>query len=294
MKFCLISGPQGEDVKSTIISEAQKIFETVLSVSIKKVRVECIHGKTKVFYKNTDLSTFDAVYCRFFGDDFVFAQVILDALEANNVWMPTNTESYQITNHKFYTVKTVVRIGVPVPDSSLTITPKVASTIAEKMGFPEVVKLLSGFGGKGIMLVKTKEEFKPILETLTVFKEFLSTQEYFESGGEDFRALVIGDKVIGINRAAQPGEWRANVSTGGSAKIVELDEDMKEMAIKISELLGMKICAVDFLKTKDGPKLIEANFTPGIMKGVFGGKLARQYLLAIKKLALKQKPEHNG
>jgi len=215
MKFCLISGKQGEDAKSTFLLEARKIFDTVLFVPISKIRVECEGGKTKLFYKNTDLITFDAIYCRCFAEDFLFSQIILDAIEATDVYQPTNTESFQITNHKYYTVKNVVRIGVPVPDSSLSVTPQIASKIANKMGFPEVVKLLSGFGGKGVMLVKSQEEFTPILETLTVFKEFLSTQEYFESGGEDFRALVVGGKVIGINRKGMSGEWRANVSTGG-------------------------------------------------------------------------------
>ena len=133
-QFCLISGKQGEDAKSVFINEAQKIFDKVLFVPIKKIRIECINGTARVFYKNTDLSTFDAVYCRFFGEDFVFAQIILDALESLNVLMPTNTESFQITNHKFYTVKAVVRIGVPVPNSSLSITPEMAIKISKNLG----------------------------------------------------------------------------------------------------------------------------------------------------------------
>ena len=39
MKFCLISGPDGKDVKHIFINEAKKIFDEVLYAPIRKIRI---------------------------------------------------------------------------------------------------------------------------------------------------------------------------------------------------------------------------------------------------------------
>ena len=297
MKICILSGKSGDDVKPLIIEEAQKKFDSLLFVPLKKIRVTCRNGKTTIYYKNRDLSEFDVVWIRAFGEDFVLAEMVLEILENSGVYVQSTAEAFQVCSHKFYTVKLAGAIGIPVPDSSITITPEVATRIVKRAGgFPAVVKLLSGFGGKGVMLINSEEEFKPILETIRVFDEFISTQEFLPSEATDYRALVIGKDILGIRRKGIEGEWRANVSTGGCAEFVELGEDIDQMALSAAEILGADICSVDFLKTKDGPKLVEINFTPGMIKGFFGNKIADKILtFLLEKAKLnKEKKEKNS
>ncbi|MFH1391151.1 MAG: RimK family alpha-L-glutamate ligase [Candidatus Diapherotrites archaeon] len=293
MKICIISGKSGVDVQPLIIEEAQKKFESMLFVSLNKIRISCENGETKIFYKNRDLSEFDVVWVRAFGEDFVLAEMLLDILENSGVYVQSTAEAFQVCNHKFYTIKVVSSIGIPVPDSSISVTPEVSANIVKRTGFPVVVKLLSGFGGKGVMLVNSEEEFKPILETLRVFDEFISTQEYMPAEATDYRALVIGKEVMGIKRKGGAGEWRANVSTGGSAEKIELDEDVKEMALRAAELIGADVCSVDFLMTKNGPMLVEINFTPGMIQKFFGNKIAKAILNFLYKKGLENK-ENRG
>ncbi len=289
MKLCILSGYSGDDVKPLIIEEAQKKFDTVLFVHLNKVRVVCRNGVTKIMYKNKDLSEFDVVWLRAFGEDFVLAELLLDILESSNTYVQSSAEAFQVCNHKFYTVKVASSIGIPTPDSSLSVSPSVAEKIVKRSGFPTVVKLLSGFGGKGVMLINSEEEFKPILETLQVFKEFISTQEYVKADATDYRALVVGKEVVGIRRVGAKGDWRANVSTGGKAEFVELDENIVKMALSAAELLGADVCSVDFLLTKNGPLLVEINFTPGMIQKYFGNKIAEKIVNFLYSKALKRK-----
>tara|TARA_Y100000310_G_C20693389_1_gene823829 strand:- start:397 stop:1275 length:879 start_codon:yes stop_codon:yes gene_type:complete len=278
MKICILSGESGDDIKPLIVKEAQAKFDSMLFASLKKIRISCENGETKIFYKNKDLSEYDVVWVRAFGEDFVLAEMVLDILENSGVYVQSTAEAFQVCNHKFYTIKVASSIGIPVPDSSISVTPEVSASIVKRTGFPVIVKLLSGFGGKGVMLVNSEEEFKPILETLRVFDEFISTQEFVPSGATDYRALVIGEEVIGIRRKGEEGEWRANVSKGGAAEKVELDDDVKEMALRAAELLGADLCSVDFLMTKEGPMLVEINFTPGMIEKYFGNKIAKSII----------------
>jgi ribosomal protein S6--L-glutamate ligase len=292
MKFVLISGQEGEDVKHIFIEEAKKIFDSVLYVPIDLVRLDFGENGITAKYKNVDLCSFDCAYVRVFQKDFLFAEILLDLLESKGVAMPSCLDGYQITNHKYYSVQRVARIGIPSPDSSLSISPKSALSLGEKLGYPMVLKLLQGYGGKGVMLLRSEEELRPILDTLQVFDEFLAMQSFIPNANTDTRALVIGDEAIGIRRKGSGNEWRANVSAGGSAEIIELSDDIKKMALSCSHLIGLSICAIDFIETKDGPKFIEANFTPGIMPKYFGHALAIKMLSHIRELAIEKKAKH--
>ncbi|PIN84745.1 MAG: hypothetical protein COV47_05755 [Candidatus Diapherotrites archaeon CG11_big_fil_rev_8_21_14_0_20_37_9] len=293
MNICILSGGSGDDVRTLIIEEAKKKFDSVLYVHLSKIRILCREDGPKIFYKNKDLSDFDIVWVRAFGEDFVLAELVLDVLENSDTYVQSTAEAFQVCSHKFYTVKLAGAIGIPVPDSSLMITPEVATKIVKRTGFPAVVKLLSGFGGKGVMLINSEEEFKPILETLRVFDEFISAQEYLPAEATDYRALVVGKEVIGIRRKGGTGEWRANVSTGGSAEFIELDENIQKMALSAAELLGADICSVDFLMTKEGSKMVEINFTPGMIKKFFGNKIADKLLSFMKNKLEKMQNENN-
>jgi ribosomal protein S6--L-glutamate ligase len=291
MRFALISGQDGEDVKHIFLEEARKIFDSVLYVPLDLVRIEMGEDGIIAKYKNADLCSFDCAYIRVFQKDFLFAELLLDLFESKGIPMPSYLDGYQMTNHKYFSVQRVARIGIPSPDSSLSISPKSALSLGEKLGYPMVLKLLQGYGGKGVMLLKSEEELRPILDTLQVFDEFLSMQSFVPNANTDTRALVIGDEVIGIRRKGFGNEWRANVSTGGTAEIVELEDDIKQMALSCAKLIGLSICAIDFIETTDGPRFIEANFTPGIMASYFGGSLAEKMLLHIRDLALEKKAE---
>ncbi len=290
MKFCLIASEKSdEEVRQIMMDEAQKLFDSVLYVPLKKIRIECRKGKTRVMFKNTDLSEFDAAYLRVFGDDFVFGEVVLDALGNTDIFLATSPEAYQMCNHKYFTVKALSKIGVPSLNSSLAITPKTAVAVAKKIGFPVVVKLLRGFGGKGVMLANSEKEFTPILDTLQVFEEFIATQEFVPGIQSDMRCYVFGKTVYGIRRSGEGDEWRSNLSRGGKAEKIELDENLKEMAVRSAELLGLEVGAIDFLETPQGYRLVEANFTPGVLYPFFGPEFGKRIVSYIFRRAKKEK-----
>ncbi|MFH1663570.1 MAG: RimK family alpha-L-glutamate ligase [archaeon] len=273
MKFLYIGGSnERQEVKQLILEEAHKLFDTVLYAPLKKIKIECRNGKTKLVFKGTDLTSFDACYARLFSKDLMFGEIVLDILNHSDVFIPLTPEAFQATNHKYFTVKVLSREGIPVPVSSLAVAPQTAIDMSHKMGYPIIIKLLSGFGGRGVMRANSEEEFRPVLDTLKLFREFISTQEFVKSENYDIRCLVFGEEVYGIKRTCREGEWRTNVSAGGKAELIELSSAMKEDALKVSAILGLGVCAVDFMEEQGKYKLIEVNFAPGLMIDFFGPK----------------------
>jgi|SRR3989344_1621848 len=290
MKFVMIAGAKStKESRKRILEAAKKYFDTVLFVPIEKIRIHCEAGKTKILFKNMDLTEFDVCYARFFGNDFVLGQIILDLLENSNVYTPNSVQGFQIANHKYYAVKVLSELNLPVPETGLSITPETALTISSKINFPLVVKLVAGFGGKGVMLSQSEKEFKPVLDTLKVFKEFVTIQKFIPNDGTDKRVYVFGTKTIGVERKAAKGDWRANVSRGGQAKIMQVTDKERQIAINAAKLLGLDICAVDFIKSDKGPVIIEINFAPGFIIKYFGSRFAREAMETMYKKALKKK-----
>ncbi|MFT4307974.1 MAG: ATP-grasp domain-containing protein [Candidatus Woesearchaeota archaeon] len=273
MKLCIVTQESNAPRKKEYIASGKKYFTQVLGVSLNQLRVEAGEEKPTVMYKNTDLSTFDVVFFRAHSQSLPFSEMVLDILESNGVYVPNSIDGLQMTCHKYHSVMRVARIGVAVPDTSLAITPEAALQYSERFGFPLILKLLRGFGGRGVMMIRTKDELKPILDTISVFDEFLSSQKYVPNAGEDLRTYVIGDEVIGIKRKGAENEWRANVSTGGTATFIEVPEALKETSRRIAQLIGLEIAGIDFIESEGDYVFIEANFTAGYLPTMFGTEL---------------------
>ncbi len=276
MKFLYVGGSnERQELKQMVLEEAHKYFDTVLYAPLNKIKVECVNGKNKLLFKGTDLTSFDACYARFFSKDLMFGEIVLDILNQSNVFVPLTPEAFQITNHKYFTVKVLSREGIPVPVSSLAVSPQTAIDMSHKIGYPVIIKLLSGFGGRGVMIANSEAEFRPVLDTLKLFREFISTQQFVKSENNcDIRCLVFGENVFGVKRTPVEGEWRTNVSRGGKAELIELSSAMKEDALKTAAILGLGVCAVDFMENEGKYNLIEVNFAPGLMIDFFGKKFA--------------------
>lgn len=283
-KYSLVIVGSRKYKKSTItafLGEAKKLFSRVLFVPLNKIQIFCENGATKLYYKHINLTEFDAAYVRISSKDFVLGEIVLDVLRSSHAYVPTSTESYQITNHKYYTVKELSKVSLPILPTSLSVSPEATQAIVKDFGYPVVVKMLSGFAGKGVVLVQNAEQLKSILDTLHMFDEFVSAQKYEKTEAKDIRCYVLGKKVIAVQRTGAKGDWRANISRGGTAEVIQTKKNYEDIALKAAEALGMDICAVDLIETKEGPVVIEVNFMPGPFTKFLGSKIPKEMMQVI-------------
>ena len=86
-----------------------------------------------------------------------------------------------------------------------------------------------------------------------------------DHGGRDIRVFVIGGRVLGaIERRAPDGQWRTNVSLGGSARPFELPASWAQLALRAAAAIGADYAGVDLLPSRDGTVFVlEVNGIPG-------------------------------
>lgn len=118
------------------------------------------------------------------------------------------------------------------------------------------------FGSLGIGVERLGVEDAGRLAGLLERHRVLYLQAYVEPE-LDVRAFVVGDQVAAaIARRPKPGEFRANIHQGSSARPITLDPAVSALAVRASRALGLDYSGVDLLVTADGPVVIEVNGTP--------------------------------
>lgn len=132
--------------------------------------------------------------------------------------------------------------------------------VAERLGFPMVVKECFGSFGQQVYLVKDLEELKDLLQK-TGSKPVLFQQYIAASSGRDIRLQVVGDQVIAsMYRHSENGDFRANVTIGGKIKEYMPTMEQRELALDCCKRIGLDFAGVDILfGENDEPIVCEVN-----------------------------------
>lgn len=274
-----------------LVEESKKLFNTVTFLTIEKIQLQTSDQGVGLFYNGKNLLSYDAIYPRFSSNDFLMGEAVLKAIEDSEAYCPVNLKSYQITNHKYYTAQKLSEKGVPGILSTLFISPKYSKLAVKETGYPFVMKLISGFAGKGVVLVRDSSQMNSILDAVHLFEEFICTQQFAKSKkpGTDVRCYVIGSLVLAVKRTAAKGDWRSNISRGGSADLINPTPELLFAAKESAKILGVDICAIDLMDKNGKWVVIEANFMPGPFMKYLGNTVVREWVKFIYKKVVKKK-----
>ena len=67
-----------------------------------------------------------------------------------------------------------------------------------------------------------------------------------------------------MKRQGPPGEFRSNLHRGGLGEKVRITPQERSAAVRAARTLGLNVCGVDLLRSKNGPLVLEVNSSPGI------------------------------
>lgn len=195
---------------------------------------------------------------------------------------------------KLYSLQLLQESGLNIPTSGFANSPVATSDLIDMVGgAPLIVKLLEGTQGRGVVLAETRKAAESVINAFKSLKANLLVQEFVkEAQGKDLRCLVIDGKVVAaIERCAAPGEFRANIHQGGTAKVVKVTKEEKTIAVKAAKVFGLSVAGVDIIRSNKGPLLLEVNSSPGLegIETATEQDIANLMILAIEK-KLKWKP----
>lgn len=156
--------------------------------------------------------------------------------------------------------------GLPSPKTLLLRFPVPIELIADEIGFPLVIKTISGARGQGVFLCETLNQFRDMAGLLELQRDknaFIVQEFIQESYGRDVRVFVLNGRVLGCMKRSSNDGFKANFSLGGCVESYPMTHELEDLALRTARLFDLEIAGIDLLFTKKGFTVCEANSSPG-------------------------------
>ena len=172
----------------------------------------------------------------------------------------------EISVDKYLSLAMIADAGLPVPATFAGESADDALEAFERLGRDVVIKPLFGSEGRGLVRVSDRETARRVFVALERIGSILYVQKAIRHPGFDYRAFVLGGRVIAaMKRHGPPGDWRTNVALGARPEAMKLSPELEEIAIKAAAAVGAEMAGVDLLDDLDrgDVMVIEVNAVPG-------------------------------
>ena len=218
-------------------------------------------------YKGQDLELPNLVLVRLGAGILPFQLAVVRHFEQAGVPCINGSLPIEIVKDKLRTSQILSRAGIAIPNTMMVRMPIDDGLVESNIGFPCVVKVVTGSYGEGVYLCEKNRDYKKLMEFIDNLgnKKTMIVQKYMaDRVGEDLRVLVIGGKVLGaMKRTAPEGDFRANITNGGVGENYPLTKEIEFLARETARALNLDIAGVDLLFDKNGFVVCEANSNPG-------------------------------
>jgi RimK family alpha-L-glutamate ligase len=235
--------------------------------------------------KQTQLPDF--VIPRLGSNTNYYALAVIRQLEHLGVYVSNDSRAIEIVKDKLHMHQILAHSNLSTPKTMLARFPIELSVVNREIGFPLLIKNVTGTEGKGIYLCENEQNFFDVMELVysnnnnanIIIQEFIQS-----SHGRDLRVFVLGGRVIGCMKRSSENSFKANFSRGGSVSHFELTPAIERLATETARLFGLDIAGIDLLFDGDNFKICEANSSPNFhgLEKVTGKHIAEDIIDYIK------------
>ena len=218
--------------------------------------------------KSTAILDADAVLARIIPngslEQIIYRVDALHWIEKRGVLVMNSPRAIERSVDKFYTTALLQEAGLPTPETVVCDGTVDAMAAVRAMG-DVIVKPIFGSMGYGMVRVSDPDVAFRVVQSLEQLRAVFYVQRTIDHGGRDVRVFVVGGRTLAaIERRAPAGEWRTNVSRGGSAHAFELPPEWQQLAVRAAAAVGADYAGVDLLPSREGTVFVlEVNGIPG-------------------------------
>ena len=206
---------------------------------------------------------YDMVLCRSLSQSRSLA--VLHVLEHWGIPVFNSVAVTTTCNDKLLTTLALIRAGVPTPRTLLAFDAPRAIQGIEALGYPVVLKPITGSWGRLLARINDRDAAEAVLEhqeTLGSYQHHMHyIQQYIAKPQRDIRAFVVGDRTIcAIYRTSE--HWVTNTARGAVTSNCPVTPELDRLCISAAQAVGGGILAIDVLEEPDlGLMVNEINAT---------------------------------
>lgn len=123
--------------------------------------------RKSIRYCNDIVSLPDCLLARTGSATGYFNLSVLRQFERLNVMTMPNSASIEASKDKMYANQIMAQAGLPIPKTMLTRFPCKAETVQKQVGFPCVLKVVTGSHGAGVFLCEDAKQFEDYFSNYT-------------------------------------------------------------------------------------------------------------------------------
>lgn len=166
---------------------------------------------------------------------------------------------------KLMTTLALARAGVPQPTARVAFEPQSALRALDDLGYPAVLKPVTGSWGRLLARVNDPVSAEAILEHRQTLGDYnhhtYYAQQYVAKPGRDIRAFVVGDRTICAVYRTSP-HWITNTARGGVTSNCPVTPELDALCRAAANAVGGGILAIDVFEDEARGLLInEVNHT---------------------------------
>ncbi|MBA2518477.1 MAG: RimK family alpha-L-glutamate ligase, partial [Chloroflexia bacterium] len=186
----------------------------------------------------------------------------LSALERWGIPTLNSAEAVRLCDDKAQNSLVLKAAGVPTPRTLLAYSIESALEACEMVGYPAVLKPVTGSWGRLLAKANGPAQARTILEQKLALGSFhhsiIYVQEFIEKPDRDIRAYVVGDKVLAASyRTAK--HWVTNAARGAVSVPCPITPEIEELALRSCHAVGARLAGVDLIEAVDGLQIVEVN-----------------------------------
>lgn len=255
-----------------LVEECKKKGHKVEVIRPTQCFMDISTGKPMVYYKKRRLNKFNAVIPRIGASISSYGMAIVRQFEMMGVYCLNSSNAIGRSRDKLRSMQILSQKNLPLPKTSFASSTEQTEMLIELVGgAPNVVKLLEGSQGRGVVLAETQKASESLIDAFRELEANFLVQEFIKDAeGADIRCFVVGEKVVAtMMRKAKEGEFRSNIHRGGTGMPIKITAEERKVAIAAAKAMRLNMAGVDIIRSGGGPKILEVNSSPGL-EGIEG------------------------
>lgn len=225
-------------------------------------------GSKSILVDDKEEDVPDFVIPRTGSDTTYYALSVIRQLQYLGAYVCNNADSIFSVKDKLYMHQLLAHSKLSSPKTLLAKFPIAKEVVSREIGFPLVIKNVTGTQGAGIFLCEDKNKFLDIMELIYTNNRNANIilQKFIENSyGQDLRVFIVGGKVVGCMKRSSLNSFKANFSKGAKVESFELTPEIEWLSTEAAKLFNLDVAGIDLLFDKEELKICEANSAPGFL-----------------------------
>lgn len=267
MRILILSASKSLYSTKRLVEEAALRGHRVEVIKPNQCYVDVSSGAPMVHFSKRKLNKFDAVIPRIGAGISSYGMAIVRQFEMMGVYCLNSSNSIGRSRDKLRSLQILSQKGLPLPKTSFANNTQQTEKLIELVGgAPNVVKLLEGSQGRGVVLAETHKAAESLIDAFRELEANFLVQEFIkDANGSDIRCFIVGDRVVGtMMRQAKKGEFRSNIHRGGTGIPIKITAEERKVALAAAKAMKLNMAGVDLIRSGSGPKILEVNSSPGL------------------------------